>query len=638
MKRIALCVLLATLAVVSVFASGAAEKGTPVAASASDSRYAKDQTLKMVYNREISEWNYLTYSAAGDWSNYIDNLVEYDKYGIVRGALAESWTVSDDGLVYTFKIRKGVAWQYSDGSKYGQDVKAQDWVTSAKYVLDPKNAAGTADYMFTIKGAKAYYQALAAGEQADFSTVGVKALDDYTLEFTLESRTSYFLSTLTFNWGYPTNADYLAAMGDNFGLSPNDFLYNGAYLVEAFEPEFYRYDVKNPLYWDKDNVFIERIENTYNAEAETLAPELFLRGQINYAKIPTAMVDDWLATPEKAQYLQPLTAERTTYWYAVNFWPTYDAKYDPENWLIAANNLNFRKALYYGVNRTAICSVFDARNPEQYMLSTITPSNFAAAGGKDYTQMGGLENYTLDNQFNPELAKDYMTKAVAELKAAGCKFPIICYMPYRTSDTAQTNVAQVVEQQLENLFGKDVMDIVIEGYPRTDYKNLTGRIGNDSFMLQWWGPDFLDPVTYTEPNKLGQKYSYIYMADGVAEAATAEDGKKGNDGGYWKNYIYDEMVAAAKAETDDVARFEKMAEAEAWLIENAYVVPVGTLAGTGYAASYLDPTEHMNAYFGACMYRYKGQHILATALNSQTFAEAMAKWSEERTEALKDSI
>lgn len=602
----------------------------------SDSPYAKDQTLRLLYSIEVNEWNYLVYSAAGDWSNYIDTLIEYDTYGNVIGALAESWDVSADGLTWTFHIRKGVQWQYYDGSEYGQEVTANDWVTTAKYVLDPANAAATADYMFTIAGASDYYNALANGETADFSTVGVTAKDDYTLVYTLAAPVSYFLSTLTFNWGYPTCEQYLTEMGEDFGLDPFTFLYNGAYLCADYEPESYRTDVKNESYWDAEHVYIERIEKTFNAEADTIGAELFLRGEVTHTKLSNAQIEEWLTNPDLAQYVQPLTPARTSYWFGFNFWPTYDSsKYDVDSYLKAANNENFRKAFYYGLNRYAVSAIYDSDNPANLTLSTITPNGFSDIGGKDYTKIGDLASYTMEKQFDEALAKNYMDTAVSELTAAGATFPIQLYMPYRSTDTNQTSLAQVVEQQLENLFGKDVIDIILEGYPGTDYKNLTSRTGNYSFMLLWWGPDYADPITYTEPFKIGQRYSFIYMADGEGTLVGEGQGTQGYDGGYWTDYAYGAMIDEAKSLVNDKDRFAKMAEAEAWLLEHAYAIPCGLYDATGYAASYLNPFEKEYTFFGACQYKYKFQHIYAEAMDAQEYAAAKAVWEQERAASLK---
>ncbi|HHY44778.1 MAG TPA: peptide ABC transporter substrate-binding protein, partial [Firmicutes bacterium] len=262
----------------------------------------KEQVVKLVYSSEISEWNYLVPSAAGDYANYLDHLVEYDYFGMCQPCLAESWTKSEDGLTWTFKIRKGVKWMTWDGKEYGEDVTAHDFVTTAKYILDSNNACRTADLMFVFEGAEKYYdETTRPGVTPDWSKVGIRALDDYTLEFKLLRPLPYFLSMLTYNWGYPTNAKFLEEMGEQFGTGPKTILYCGAFLCSEYEPESYRIDTRNPTYWDAEDIYVERIERRYNAEAATLAPELLLRGEVTYADIPATQLDEWMNDPEKAK-------------------------------------------------------------------------------------------------------------------------------------------------------------------------------------------------------------------------------------------------------------------------------------------------------------------------------------------------
>jgi len=209
----------------------------------------ENQVVKLLYSSEISEWNPLLPSAAGNYANYLDTLVEYDNYGMCQPCLAESWTKSEDGLTWTFNIRKGVKWMTWDGKEYGEDVTAHDWVTTAKWILDSSNAARSADLMFVFVGAEAYYdETTREGVTPDWSKVGIKAVDDYTLEFTLTKPLPYFLSMLTYNWGYPTNAKYLAEQGENFGMDPKHILYCGAFLCSEYEPESMRIDTPNPTF------------------------------------------------------------------------------------------------------------------------------------------------------------------------------------------------------------------------------------------------------------------------------------------------------------------------------------------------------------------------------------------------------
>ena len=110
---------------------------------------------------------------------------------------------------------------------------------------------------------------------ADFSKVGIKAIDEHTVEYTLEKPTPYFLSMLNYVCFFPVNGKFIAEKGDRFGTTRENFLYNGSYILDKFEPQNERVLVKNDSYWDKDHVLIDRIRYKYNKEAATVAPELF---------------------------------------------------------------------------------------------------------------------------------------------------------------------------------------------------------------------------------------------------------------------------------------------------------------------------------------------------------------------------
>jgi oligopeptide transport system substrate-binding protein len=536
-------------------------------------------------------------------------------------------------LVWTFNIRPGVKWQYSNGEEYGVDVKAVDWVTTAKYILTPEHAARTADLLYVFEGAEAYYDALSRGLPGDWDAVGIRALDDYTLEFTLTKPLPYFLSMLTYNWGYPTNAEYLEELGDRFGTSHDTFLYCGAFLCTEYQPESYRINTANPLYWDKENIHIERIEYQYNAERSTLEPELLLRGETTYADIPTSQLDAWINDPVRSALIRPSRPSGRSYWMLFNFWPNFPEQYDRENWLIAANNINFRKSIYYAFDRLAAVSTSDPYNPESFIMRTVTPVNFAAAAGKDYTQLGDLAAISNTDQHQLDRALEYKATALEELTAAGATFPILIYMPYDTGGTNSTERAQVVEQQLERDLGVDYIDIILEGYPSTDYLNVTRRAGNYALMESYWGPDYADPETYTDPFAIGQKYNYIYMADGYGEKTTLEDpeGRLGFDGDFWKNAVYDKMVNEAASEVIDIEkRYTALANAEAWLIDQAFIIPVGALYSTGYVSSHMNPFESQYSLFGMSGDRYKYQVVMAKPMGTEEYLEKMEIWEAER--------
>ena len=641
----------------------ASGNGSEVATKEEDKN--AEQVVKIVYTDEVSDWNPLHPSAAGTWCNYIDTLVEYDNYGLCQPCLAESWeksvfTYTDangnecEGQKWVFKIREGVKWQKFDGTEYGANVVAEDWATTAKWILDPVNAARTADLMFDIVGAEDYFNAMQQFEDGvlteapDFSTVGVKALSEYELEITLQQACPYFLSRLTYNWGYPTNAQFLEEMGDKFGTNNQTFLYCGAFLCTTWEQNSYRVDERNPIYWDAGNIHIERIERTYNAEANTIGPELLLRGEITSCDIPSSQIDEWMSDPAKKELIRPSRPSFIySYFYLLNAMPTYEEKnvdgyqLSHEQWTKCVNNVNFRKAFYYGLDRVKAIGCYDPFTPEVYEFRAVTPDNAFAADGVDYIKLPAMAPWTEKEYFEADTAVEYMNKAVEELTAEGVTLPIVIYMPYVTEST-EVNLAVVVSQQLEDLFNKDqeVVHFVVEGYPDTNFLSTTRRAGNYSFMMSYWGPDYADPETWTDPFNLGQAYNYIWHLDGYATQTNAEDpnGRKGRtefDETYWKDYVYNEMVKEASAEVVDLSkRYNMFAEAEAWLLDQAVVVPLGNLDSCGYTSSYLNPFESLYAAFGCSSGRYKYQVVMNAPMSTETYLESLEVWEQERADRI----
>lgn len=578
------------------------------------------QEYRWLYSGELTTINYLITASTNEFgvaANLVDTLVDYDKYGVVKPALATEWSVSDDQLVWTFKLREGVKWVRNDGSEYAE-VVAQDFVDSLEYILDSTNESSTANIVYSvIKNAEKFYN----GEIADFSEVGVKARDKYTLEYTLERPTPYFLSMVTYVCFFPVNGDFLEEVGELFGTDNESLLYNGAYIMEIFEPQNRRVLVANENYWDKENVHIKKLVATYNKEAMTLAPEMFSRGDIDYADIPSAILEEWMNDPVKKDLVRPNRTGYYTYFYAFNFDPRFPAEFEPKNWKVVVNNVNFRKSLFHALDKRAAMLTEEPYNPDKRILNTITPKNFVDIEGVDYTQLGSLKQFANTDSFNKDLALEFKEKAMEELKGKA-KFPVKVLMPYNTGVVEWANRAQVIEQQMENLLGTDFIDIIIDPKPPTGFLSEVRRAGNYAFLECNWGPDYADPETYTDPFTPDGTYNWPHLAEGYKEA----NGKN----------KYENLVNASKAELMDIEkRFNLFAEAEAFLIGEAFVIPYKVSAGfTGYAASKLNPFESQYSPFGVASERYKGQKLMEKPMNSEEFTRQLAQWEKERAEAL----
>ncbi len=576
---------------------------------------------RSVYSGELTTLNYLVTSSTNEFgvvANLVDTLIDYDSYGVAKEGLAREWTVSDDNLVWTFKLREGVKWYTHDLKEYAE-VTAQDFVDSMEYLLNPANESRTANIAYgVLKNAEKFYN----GDIRDFEEVGVKARDRYTVEYTLEKPVPYFLSMMTYVCFFPVNGEFLEEVGEGFGTDNTQILYNGAYILELFEPQNRRVLAKNPNYWDKDNVHIERLVATYNSEASTLAPELFIRGEIDTASIPSVILEEWMNDPEKSKVIRPNRTLHYSYFYAFNFDPLFPEEYEPDNWRIAVNNINFRKAIFHGLDRKAAMITAEPYNPETRIHNTITPKDFVDLNGVDYTSLGSLGQISAIDTFNKDKALEFKEKAMEDLKGVA-SFPIKVLMPYNTGLTEWANRAQVIEQQLENLLGNDFIDLIIEGKPPTGFIQDVRRAGQFALLECNWGPDYADPETYTDPFIPTGSFNKPHLARGYSDT-----------NGISK---YETMVEEAKAELVDIEkRLHLFAEAEAYLINEAFIIPYG-VGGGGYIASRLNPFESAYSPFGVSSERYKGHYLLKEPMDTQTFNELFEIWKAERIDALKQS-
>lgn len=613
-------------------------------------------TYTVLYARQPASLNYLICSADPDLyhgTHCVDTLVEYDSRGKIREGLATSWEWDADTLTWTFHLRDE-NWVDYTGAVLGP-VTAQDFVDALAYLLDPDYASGTASLVTPyVAGAEDYYNycvwrnnanngtvaedgttytidaagtvTLTAADGStttcpavDFSSVGVCAVDEHTLTYTLNYDFPGFLSLLNYAPFEPAYGPMLAELGDQFCTSAETACNCGAFYLAEYTPLESWVMKKNPENYDKDNVYIDTIRYIYNQEALISGPEMVRRGEIDQATISSDILDSWLAddtTKDMVSMERPETGK--SYFYFFNFlpyahqfpnWNTtgVDAQYQPDNWAKAVNSTNFRKAFLYAINPAVTLAVTAPEGYENYKLHTITPPSFCAdSKGVDYTECGALAKVT--DHFNEATAKQYRDAAVQELTAAGATFPIKVQYPYNPAVVDWDKQCQVFKQQVEGVLndGFDFVEIIITQGPSDNFLNAVRRAGAYEFMSYYWGADYSDPETevypfYQEAGDRGTCYAFLRtgVEDGIITGETAE-----------QVMTYMDMVEKAKAITADLdARYAAFADAEAYLIENALVIPL-SLPVPPYIATRLNLWEGQYAPTGFSTNRLKGIHIL----------------------------
>ncbi len=441
---------------------------------------------------------------------------------------------------------------------------------------------------------------------------------------------------LSYSSYMPVYEPFLTEQGKNFGAAtgPDTILYNGAFLMSEFAPQDHRTLVKNPTYWDKDNVFIDRLELRYNSTAGTIGPEQFIRGEVDYAELDASLLTSWLTDDNTYNMVSSSRPNVSySYFYVFNFEPRFDASLDPDNWTLAVNNENFRQSIMHALDRVGALAVQDPQNPESIVNNTVTPPTFASGAGMDFTEYPALKAITDGDSFDADLALEYKAKAVEELTAAGCKFPVKVYMRYNPDTTNWDKECQVVEQQLENALGKDYIDVIVEAGPSTGFLGAVRRTGDFGLMKCNWGADYADPQTWTDPFSKTNTYNFMNQDASRSVGDVACDHKGAETQAIVEEYY--RLVDAAKAiTTDEAARYTAFAEAEAHLINHAIIVPY-SISFTGYVATRLNAFEGEYAPYGLALQRYKYQHLLEEPMNMAKFTAEKDKWQTERAAALE---
>ena len=632
--------------------------GTLAACSGSGSSAKGEKTFSYIYETDPDNLNYLTTGKAATaniTSNVIDGLLENDRYGNFVPSMAEDWSVSKDGLTYTYMLRKDAKWYTSEGEEYA-GVKAQDFVTGLKYAAD-KKSDGLYLVQESIKGLDAYVK----GEITDFSQVGIKALDDYTVQYTLNKPESFWNSKTTMGVLAPVNEEFLNSKGDDFakGTDSSSILYNGPFLLKSIVAKSSVEFAKNPNYWDKDNVHIDKVKLSFWDGQDTNKPtEAFKDGSFTMARLfPTsasytetekAFKDNIVYTQQDSTtYLVGTNIDRQSYKYTSK--TTDEEKTSTKKALL---NKDFRQALAFGFDRTAYASqVNGASGATKLLRNLFVPPTFVQADGKNFGEMvkdklvtygDEWSNVNLDDAqdglYNPDKAKAEFAKAKTALQAEGVKFPIHLDMPVDQTNTTKVQRVQSFKQSVEENLGSDNVVVDIQQLQKDDVLNIT-YFAETAAGEDWdisdnvgWSPDFADPSTYLDiikPSVGENTKTYLGFDSGTNNAAAKQVGLED----------YEKMVVEAGEETTDVSkRYEKYAAAQAWLTDSALLIPTTSQTGRPMLSKMV-PFTLPFAYSGnkgmseALLYKYLD--VQDKAVTTEEYQKAQENWLKEKEESNK---
>ena len=528
---------------------------------------SKGYTLKndysVGYTSDANTWDALATSREADTEKIIqtlDLLMRYDCEGIQQPALAESYTVSEDGTVYTFTLREGAKWVDSQGREVA-DVTADDFVAGMQHALD---AQGGLEYL--VQGVIVNADEYIKGEVTDFSQVGVKALDDRTVEYTLTDAITYFPTMVTYNIFAPLCRSYYESLGGTFGLetytagtygtSPETIVACGPYLITGYTPENSINYTLNDTYWNKDNVEITTYTWKYNDGTDTTKSYNDAKaGTIDGAGLTAATMVNAKSDGLFDDYAYISLTQATTF---VSFYNLNRAAFANVNdgavatpksadeqarTNTAMNNVHFRRALSFAYSRADSQA---QRNGEELKYNALrnsyTPYNFVTldedvtidVNGKSVTYPAGTVygkimqdqidadgvkmvvydeaqpngGDSFDGWYNVDNAVAELDLAIAELAEQGVEVsaekPIYVDLPTFVSNETYNNMGNAYKQSVENaLGGKVIMNLTAcqtadEWYYAGYYTDYGYEANYDIYDLSGWGPDYGDPSTYLD--------------------------------------------------------------------------------------------------------------------------------------------
>ena len=494
-------------------------------------------TIKMTYNTEFS-------IARHGW----DTLVKLDAENNIVPAAAESWesapnAAGEKDMVWTFHLRPGMKWVDNTGNVIG-DVKASDFVFAWKELLNPDNAAEYYAFAAIFKNAQAYYDYKSGKEGApavEWEDVGLKAVDDLTIEFELETYLPYLLQYVKFEVLSPVCEELYNKVGaDAYGTSPDKMAYSGSFYMSDWVTENVITMKKNPAWWDADSVSLETIYFAKYTDANTKY-NAFAGGEIDIIDI----TGEQRAMFEAEGFDVISYVGGYSFFFYVNTLENGANAAHPEASKSDMRSKSLRKAVSYALDRTQIIdTVFKSDNkPSQTFtlgISGVNTNEFseaavAAHGGSFYPERADTAK-----------AKEYLAQALTELGYSDASQINITLM---TSEGSQNELlSQVVQEQLRQALG---IEAKIEVLTITEARSRRNAINFDMFM-GGWGPDYNDPMTDLD----------LWMSE------------NGNNHTGYANPAYDALIESTKSETDAVAREKLFIQAEEMIAEDMFVIPV----------------------------------------------------------------
>ena len=451
--------------------------------------------------------------------NAFEGLMVLDENDQPVEGTAESMEVSEDGLVYTFKIREDAKW--SDGEAVTADNFKYSWLRA----LNKETAAEYAYQLFYIKNAEKFYNGEATAEE-----VGINVIDEKTLEVTLETPTAYFPQLLAFTTYVPLREDIVSANPEGWATNPETYVSNGPFKLVQWDMKDQLVFEKNENYWDKDSVKLESLTFKLVTDDTTAYSELKAGNFDMVNSVPTNEIE-----PGIEEGLVHVNPKLGNYYFAINVGKQDTLSEDVKEVL---NNKLVRQALNLAIDRQEI--IDNVGKAEQIPAYSFVPQGITDENGNDFASK---------EYYDPSDMEGNIAKAKELLKEAGYENgngnPTIELM--YNSEGAHKDICQIIQQNWEEIG----VNVELTNQEWAVFLN-TRQQGDYQIARHGWIGDYIDPMTFLD----------LWVTGG------------GNNDCGFSNARYDELIAAAKVETDSAKRLEMLREAEDILMDEMPILPI----------------------------------------------------------------
>jgi oligopeptide transport system substrate-binding protein len=528
MKR-KMALLLAVLMILSVGLAGCggseptaatATEQTPASGSDSSSEEV-DQVLRINWGSNPPDLDPATTTDQVSimiLNDTLEGLIRLNQQGeaVIGSGLAETMTVSEDGTVYTFVLRDAT---WDDGSA----ITASDVLFSWQRVVNPETAAQYAYQMYPIKNA----QAISKGEMG-LEELGLKVIDEKTLEVTLERPTPYFLSLLGFVTYYPVQEAKVLEYGDAFATAPEYMVSSGPFKVETWMQEQELDLVKNETYWDAETVKLDRIKGDMLVDLNTPI-NLYETGELDTIGVPSEYLDKYRDSDDF------ISMPMATTWYM---------QYNCQDAFFS--NVKIRKAFSMALNRSAFVDNVLANG--SVVAGAYVPNGIPGKDGGDFTEQTGisLKDAGTEGPAAIEEANRLLDEGLSEIGRS--RADLAAHVTYLTgeSDVAK-KFGQAFQQMWKQALGIDVPIEAVSFAIRLDKYNSKEY----TISLAGWGADYNDPMTFLD----------TMITDG------------GNNNAFWSSAEYDALIEKATVTQGD-ERMDAMIAAARILDEEMPIAPI----------------------------------------------------------------